>query len=60
MEKFPCTITAMIDPAKIFDYVHIAMKTPAAAAAAAVAVVAVAPKTPVLSVDHVLSIVLLD
>ena len=51
----------MIDPGKIFDYVHIAMKTPAAAAAAAaVAVVAVAPKTPVLSVDHVLSIVLLD
>ena len=56
-----------MEPAKIFDYVHIVMKTPAAAAAA------VASQTPGLSVflgsqtpgfcdflGHVLPIVLLD
>lgn len=55
MEKFPYTKTTMTAPAKIFDYVHIAMMIPAA-------VVAVSPETPVLSVvyDQVLSIVLLN
>lgn len=36
-----------MDPAKIFDYLHIVLKTPAAVAAAA-------PWTPVLSVLHFL------